>query len=239
MANVTEAIILSSIKYSETSVIMKCYSGDYGVLSFIIKGIRSRKRTKFSLSSIEPLSIVEIEFNKLKKGELSHLKNIKTVIIYDDLRFNIIKSNIALFLSEFLSNILRFEEENIRMYVYVKDSLIHLDKISKYENFHINFLINLLEFLGIKPEINNENHKFFDIENGIFKNIHDSNYCVGGELVNEFKKLLGINFDQYYEILKTTNQRRNMTKFLMNYFEFHISGFKRPNSLEILNGLFS
>ena len=67
MANVTEAIILSSIKYSETSVIMKCYSGDYGVLSFIIKGIRSRKRTKFSLSSIEPLSIVEIEFNKLKK----------------------------------------------------------------------------------------------------------------------------------------------------------------------------
>ena len=67
----------------------------------------------------------------------------------------------------------------------------------------------------------------------------DSNYCVGGELVNEFKKLLGINFDQYYEILKTTNQRRNMTNFLMNYFEFHISGFKRPNSLEILNGLFS
>jgi DNA repair protein RecO (recombination protein O) len=57
--------------------------------------------------------------------------------------------------------------------------------------------------------------------------------------VNEFKKLLGINFDQYYEILKTTNQRRNMTNFLMNYFEFHISGFKRPNSLEILNGLFS
>ena len=52
---------------------------------------------------------------------------------------------------------------------------------------------------------------FFDIENGIFKNLHDSNYCVGGELVNEFKKLLGINFDQYYEILKTTNQRRNMT----------------------------
>ena len=36
------------------------------------------------------------------------------------------------------NNILRFEEENIRMYVYIKDSLIHLDKISKYENFHIN-----------------------------------------------------------------------------------------------------
>ena len=82
MTNVTEAIILSSIKYSETSVIMKCYSEEYGILSFIIKGIRSKKRTKFSLSSIEALSIVEIEFSKLKKGELSHLKNIKSCLLY-------------------------------------------------------------------------------------------------------------------------------------------------------------
>ena len=239
MASVTEAIILNSIKYSETSVIMKCYSQNYGILSFIIKGVRSRKRTKFSLGSIEPLSIVEIEFNRLKKGELSHLKNIKSVVIYDDLRFNIIKSNIALFLAEFLSTVLRFQEKNASLYQYIKDSLVTLDKISKYENFHINFLINLLKFLGIKPEVNNENCKFFDIENGIFKAINDSHYCVGGELVIEFKKLLGINFDQYFEILKTTNQRRNMTNFLMNYYKYHISGFKKPNSLEILNGLFS
>ena len=68
MASVTEAIILNSIKYSETSVIMKCYSQNYGILSFIIKGVRSRKRTKFSLGRIEPLSIVEIEFNRLKKA---------------------------------------------------------------------------------------------------------------------------------------------------------------------------
>ena len=119
MASVTEAIILNSIKYSETSVIMKCYSQNYGILSFIIKGVRSRKRTKFSLGSIEPLSIVEIEFNRLKKGELSHLKNIKSVVIYDDLRFNIIKSNIALFLAEFLSNVLRFQEENTSLYQYI------------------------------------------------------------------------------------------------------------------------
>ena len=239
MASVTEAIILNSIKYSETSVIMKCYSQNYGILSFIIKGVRSRKRTKFSLGSIEPLSIVEIEFNKLKKGELSHLNNIKSVVVYDDLRFNIIKSNIALFLAEFLSTVLQFQEENTSLYHYIKDSLVSLDKISKYENFHISFLINLLKFLGIRPELNNENCKFFDIENGIFKTISDSRYCVGGELVIEFKKLLGINFDQYFKILKTTNQRRNMTNFLMNYYKYHISGFKRPNSLEILNGLFS
>ena len=63
-----------------------------------------------------------------------------------------------------MSTVLRFQEENTSLYQYIKDSLVTLDKISKYENFHINFLINLLKFLGIKPEASNENCKFFDIE---------------------------------------------------------------------------
>ena len=101
--------------------------------------------------------------------------------------FNIIKSSIALFLTSFFDTcVLRFQEENTSLYQYGKDSLVSLDKISKYENFHINFLINLLKFLGIKPETNNENCKFFDIEM-VFLNINDSRHCVGGELVIEFK----------------------------------------------------
>ena len=53
MASVTEDSILNSIKYSETGVIMKCYSQSMEFcLLLCYKGVRSRKRTKFSLSSI-------------------------------------------------------------------------------------------------------------------------------------------------------------------------------------------
>ena len=41
----TEAIALSSIKYSETSIIVKCFTLSDGVKSYLIKGIRSQKKS--------------------------------------------------------------------------------------------------------------------------------------------------------------------------------------------------
>ena len=40
----TEAIVLSYIKYSETSIIVKCFTESDGLKSYLIKGIRSIKK---------------------------------------------------------------------------------------------------------------------------------------------------------------------------------------------------
>ena len=40
----TEAIALSSIKYSESSIIIKCFTLSDGIKSYLIKGIRSQKK---------------------------------------------------------------------------------------------------------------------------------------------------------------------------------------------------
>jgi DNA repair protein RecO (recombination protein O) len=43
----TEAIALSSIKYSETSIIVKCLTQSDGVKSYLIRGVRSQKKKVF------------------------------------------------------------------------------------------------------------------------------------------------------------------------------------------------
>ena len=62
----TEAIILGYINYSETSIILKSYTKEFGSKSFIIRGIRSKKRKKITLGQIQPLTILDIEFNNSK-----------------------------------------------------------------------------------------------------------------------------------------------------------------------------
>ena len=42
----SEAIILGYINYSETSIILKAYTKDFGFKSFIIRGIRTKKKEK-------------------------------------------------------------------------------------------------------------------------------------------------------------------------------------------------
>ncbi len=42
----TEAIVLSYLKYSETSIIVKCFTQSDGLKSYLIKGVRSAKKKK-------------------------------------------------------------------------------------------------------------------------------------------------------------------------------------------------
>ena len=50
--------------------------------------------------------------------------------------------------------------------------------------------------------------------------------------------LLGMNFGDVEGITITKNSRNQLIEFLIEYYKFHINGFKRPKSLDILNELF-
>ena len=40
----TKAIVLSSLKYSDTSLIVKCYTQEEGLKSYLIKGVLKAKK---------------------------------------------------------------------------------------------------------------------------------------------------------------------------------------------------
>ena len=68
----TEAIILGYINYSESSIILRAYTKDFGYKSFIIRGIRTKKKKKITLGQLQPLTILDIEFNNLKNVEYAN-----------------------------------------------------------------------------------------------------------------------------------------------------------------------
>ena len=82
MGNVSsQSIILNFTKYSETSIIVNCYSLLNGYSSHIVKGVRSKKKSRFKLGHFQRLNLVEIENGNIKGNELSFLKNIKIIRI--------------------------------------------------------------------------------------------------------------------------------------------------------------
>ena len=69
----TPAIVLKSFPYGETSIISKCFTKEKGKVSFIVRGARSKKSSKFS--HFQPLSYIDIIYNPLP----NHL-HIKTTL---------------------------------------------------------------------------------------------------------------------------------------------------------------
>ena len=123
----TESIVLGHINYSETSIIVRCFTKKFGVKSYLIRGLRSKKKSKLQLGQFLRLNIIDIESSNNKKGNLSYVKNVKSLVSFNSINSNIIKYNIALFISEVLMSIIRHEESDSKIFNFIKESLIYFE----------------------------------------------------------------------------------------------------------------
>ena len=78
----TEAIVLSYLKYSETSIIVKCFTQSDGLKSYLIKGVRSAKKKKINIGFFQPLTILEIDANHRNQGSLESIRSAKIIKPY-------------------------------------------------------------------------------------------------------------------------------------------------------------
>ncbi len=234
----TEAIALSSIKYSESSIIIKCFTLSDGIKSYLIKGIRSQKKKSLNIGLFQPLTILEIDANHRNTGNLESIRAAKIVSPYKTIPFDIIKNTIVLFLSEVLSKSIQEEEKNENLYDFIKKSLIWLDSSDSYVNFHIHFLIKFFKYLGISPDESNIHLSFFDMINGAFCDYSKNENYISGSVIKHFKEFLGTNFDELGFTIESSLQRKELLEFLIKYMQIHLEDFRRPQSLNIMYDLF-
>ena len=235
----TNAMVLSSIKYGDTSLIVRCFTQNHGLKSFIVKGVFSKKKRNTSLYF--PLAEIELCYQpKSNDQQLVFLKSAQTAYYYESLHFHPIKSAIIFFLAEILNLVLKEESENQDLYLFIEHSLKEFDqKKEDFADFHLVFLIQLTHFLGFYPNFEEEELPLFDLENGFFTASNSSiNMLNAGETVL-FKKLLELNFTQESKNIFNQSQRALLLEILVKYFQIHTNNFKKPKSLHVLHELFS
>ncbi|MCL2412701.1 MAG: DNA repair protein RecO [Bacteroidales bacterium] len=147
----TRGIVLSHLKYGETSLIVRVFTEHSGLQAFIIKGFRSSKN-KGKISLFQPLSLIEIDLPEHSKSELLNFKDARALYHYSGISSTIEKHSIFVFLSEVLSKILCVSQAENELFEFVYNSLIALDNTTEaYNKFHVVFLNDLTDYLGIRP----------------------------------------------------------------------------------------
>jgi len=232
------SIVLSKLKYRDYDLIVKCYTQQRGVVSYILRGVLKSKRGQAITVYFQALSQLQIEENYRPNQSLQSIKEVKLNYIYKSLHTNIYKSAIVLFLAEILSNVLKEEEKNDELFNFIETALQYLDNVDNFSNFHLLFLLKLTRYLGFQPENLNNNFSFFNLESGIFEASNNGIYSVSGENLTLLKSLLGTNFDTLDAIKINAKQRQVFLNMLLHYFELHLGSFKKPKSLQVLNDVF-
>jgi DNA repair protein RecO (recombination protein O) len=235
----TKAIVLSKVKLKEADLIVKCYTQNFGIKSYILKGVLKSKRGKIKAAYFQNLSLIEIEANHKNNKELQYLREVKLAYNLITSQTNVIKSTIILFLSEILGNILKEEEENLKLFEFIETSLIWFEEQETYSSFHLVFLLELTKYLGFYPEIEDSEAPYFDLLEGRTTELKIGHYSISGDNLIMFKQVLGIKFDVNKKLNINSKQKQEILDMILLYFELHLDGFKKPRSREVLNQVFS
>ncbi|KAA5827287.1 DNA repair protein RecO [Algibacter amylolyticus] len=235
----TNAIVLSKLKFKDNDLIVKCYTQDIGVVSFLLRGVLKSKKGNSKVAYFQLLSQIEIVFTHKNTRSLQSIKETKLNHMYSSLHTHVLKSSIVMFLSEVLSNVLQEEEENEVLYSYLEYSLLWLDSQADYANFHLLFLLKLTKYLGFYPDTSNIDAHYFNLYEGKFELKPSNKYAISGENLVLLKQLLGIKFDALTSIKINAKQRQSFLSMILLYFELHLGTFKTPKSLAVFNQVFN
>ena len=237
----TNAIVISTVKYGDSSLITRCYCKELGLKSFMLKGILTSKKGGLKKSLFQPLNLINIstQIKNQSNQKLNFIREGSLKVHFKEIPLKIKKNAIALFISEVISRVI-YEEgnPNIELYSFLENSIMRLEKDEFSPVFHLKFLTLLSDQLGFYPNLMCQEKEFFDIESGCFCENSNSKYAVGGETVRVFKELLGINFDDIAQIKISNTLRIKVLDFLIDYFNIHLPRFGNIKSIAILHEIF-
>jgi DNA repair protein RecO (recombination protein O) len=233
----TKAIVISSLKYQEKSLIVKCFTLSDGLKSYFVQSAFSNRKSNQKIAYFQPLTLLEIEANHKKKGTLEHFKEIKLASAYQTINTDIIKSTIVIFLSEILHHSIQEEEKNENLFLFLESALLWLDNHDETANFHLILMMEITKFLGFYPDVSEIDCNYFEMKEGVFTPSLGTS-CLSEHETHLFKKLLDLKFDSDQKVFVGI-ERQILLKFLLDYYSFHLDGFKKPKSLDVLKEVFA
>ena len=223
----TRAIVLNSVKYSETSLILKIYTEEFGLQSYMVRGVRS-KSAKIKPALLQNLSLIDLEVYHKEKKSIQTIKELRPDYTFTSIPFHMKKSAIAVFMNEILYKSIREEEQNTGLFGFIYESVKLLDMESGINpNFHLLFMVQLTRFLGFFPKNNfSAGINVFDLQEGLFKSTD-----IPGDLLLQMpaSKYLSILLNSSFDNIKTLSIpakiRGLLLENLIRYYSLHLPGF--------------
>jgi DNA repair protein RecO (recombination protein O) len=232
----TLAIVISTHKYQEKSLIIKCFTLSDGLKSYFVRDAFSKSKTAQKKAYFQLLNILEIEAIHKNKGTLESFKEIKIATPFHSIHNSIAKSMMVVFLSEILLHSIQEEEQNEKLFTFLETALKWLDNHDEIANFHLILMLEITKYLGFYPDMSEIEFKYFELVEGKFAPFQATSSLSEHE-TKLFKKLLTLKFDNDQKMFHVI-ERQLLLKILIDYYATHLDGFKRPKSLEVLKELF-
>ena len=236
----TKGIVLRTVKYGDTSLIVTIFTELFGVQSYIVSGVRtSTKKGTGKANLFQPTAILELVVYHNELKHLNRIKEFKWHHLYQHIFSDVPKNAVALFMIELLTKCLKQPESNPELFEFIEDAFIHLDKSNSaiMANFPLFFALHLPAFFGFR--INDDyspETPILDLQEGTYVSDRpDHLYFLEGKPAETTSELLKIMRPEELEQLKLNHDfRRELLFAYETYYRLHIQEFGMMKTLPVL-----
>ncbi len=218
---------------------MTIYTEKFGRQSYIINSARSA-RSKNKAGLLQPLFIVDLEVYLKTHRDLQRIKEIKLSSPFLSIPFDVVKSTQVMLIAEVLYKVIVEEEHNPELFRFLESSLVFFDLLeSGKADFHIWFLAHLTDYLGIIPDISENNKGWLDMRNGLLVACEPPHpYYMNPEVSSVFVHILDLNIRELPQLKISRAIRTLLLSKILEYYYLHFGTFKNFKSSDILKEVF-
>lgn len=240
MVHKTKGIVLRSVKFGETSLVVTAFTELFGLQSYIVNGVRlaSSKGTA-KASYFQPGAYLDMVVYHNEFKNLQRIKEYKWAHLFQHLFSDIFKNAVAVFAIELLNKSLKEPEPNNELFYFIEDALLHLDSAGKTvtANFPLYFALHLAVFFGfrISDDYSDELH-YLDLQEGVFTAYQPRHphYLEGAEAEAVAHILKVMQPAELVEVKLNQEMRRRILMAIETYYSLHIADFGTMKTLPVL-----
>jgi DNA repair protein RecO (recombination protein O) len=223
----TRGIVLSFVRYGDSSIIVRIYTAQLGLQSYIVNGVRSAKSKSGKIALYQPLTLLDlVVYYEPEKQKIFRINEARCATAYHSIPFDIRKTTIALFLAEVLSKTLKEETANESLYDFIEQSFLYFDQVEQnFDDFHFLFLLRFSGYLGFAPSNATE----------IFSQLREANRLhiskAHEEPITDWLEVT-LQTDAHTQLAYAW--RGELLDVLVDFYGLHIEGMQHLKSLEVL-----
>jgi DNA repair protein RecO (recombination protein O) len=240
MTHKTKGIVLRSIKYGETSLVVTIFTEMFGIQTYMVNGVRTSKKSSSKANHFQPTAILDLVVYHSENKSMQRIKEFSWAVLYDKLLSDVIKNSIASFMAELIQKCLKQPEPNADLYSFCEESFLALDRADKMvaANFALFFTLHLTHFFGFRMTDNyNEKDAVLDLEEGIFIDHQPTHpHFMDGknaELTAQFLKVMQPG--ELEEFGLNGEIRRTLLLRYLEYYALHMQDFGQMKTLLVLH----
>jgi DNA repair protein RecO (recombination protein O) len=237
----SRGIVLSTLRYSDSSIIARIYTEVAGLRPFMVRVGKGRGAIG-KVSTLQPLSPVAISFDPEQRQGMRTPRSLERDRTLVRIPFDALRSSMAIFMAEVLSRSLQDDLHDAHLFKLINDTVTLLDSEEEhFTDLHLTFLMELTRFLGCHPQVDTEcAMPYFDLREGehcTMPPLHPEH--ISSNVLQHFTTLAGTSLTDHQSLRFSNNERRVLLRTMITYLRLHVDGMNDIRSHTVLEEVMS